>query len=370
MWWSVTFLQSEMEDLCFAVADQASYCTLRQQLDKLWSCPPAPRSRRKVRSTRRQQQLQHFAAQQQAMAASRVGIWQGMGQSLRDLRGMLGYGTRAMPAAGHHSTTGRPTATTAVTSNPYQKSGISTVAGRQHESTCVDAVVSASSEQSNCIFKSQDQQQEQQKLEGLSLLPRLWQSSASPLLPAPAEEGERDHVEPQRAAGGEWGVTDAAVSLKALLGTSRWAASRRQQQQQLPAVDDSGSSIHPQNARAAAGKKATQQRGLTPQQEQLQNVLSTVVPFDAVSITGNKGLTWSAQQGLRVLEEAAERLYTELAVGSFSSGLQVEIQGRLKSVRSVYNKMMRKNCSMEVKTCIDKQFCSTGYRLSSCAHDC
>lgn len=37
--------QSEMEDLCFAVLDTSTFCSLRQELDKLWSSPPPPRSR-------------------------------------------------------------------------------------------------------------------------------------------------------------------------------------------------------------------------------------------------------------------------------------------------------------------------------------
>lgn len=35
-------------------------------------------------------------------------------------------------------------------------------------------------------------------------------------------------------------------------------------------------------------------------------------------------------------------LYRELAVGSFGAGLDVAIQGRLKSLYSVYRKMRRK----------------------------
>jgi hypothetical protein len=34
-----------MEDLCFAVLDTGTFCALRQELDKLWSSPPPPRSR-------------------------------------------------------------------------------------------------------------------------------------------------------------------------------------------------------------------------------------------------------------------------------------------------------------------------------------
>jgi hypothetical protein len=41
---AVVAAQSEMEDLCFAVTDTATFCSLRQQLDKLWSSPPPTRN--------------------------------------------------------------------------------------------------------------------------------------------------------------------------------------------------------------------------------------------------------------------------------------------------------------------------------------
>ena len=57
----------------------------------------------------------------------------------------------------------------------------------------------------------------------------------------------------------------------------------------------------------------------------------------------------SAQRGLALLDDAAGQLYTELSVGSFGSGLDVVIQGRLKSLYSVHHKMMRKGCGLEVR---------------------
>jgi hypothetical protein len=122
------------------------------------------------------------------------------------------------------------------------------------------------------------------------------------------------------------------------------SAAQAQQQQQQPLGGPAASSAAP-----AASRQQPAVHQLTPQQQQLRNVLSTVVSFDAVDLRGSQGLTWSAKQGLKVLEEAAERLYNELAVGSFSSGLDVEIQGRLKSVKSIHNKMTRKACSLEVR---------------------
>lgn len=62
----------------------------------------------------------------------------------------------------------------------------------------------------------------------------------------------------------------------------------------------------------------------------------------------NQTLSCLRRRGLKVLDEAASRLYTELSVGSFGSGLDVTIQGRLKSLRSVHKKMLRKGCTLEV----------------------
>ncbi len=64
----VTCLQSEMEDLCFAVVDPHGYCSLRQQLDSLWSQSRAPtrRSRLRRRAAQQQQQQQRQAEEEKA----------------------------------------------------------------------------------------------------------------------------------------------------------------------------------------------------------------------------------------------------------------------------------------------------------------
>ncbi|WIA39982.1 hypothetical protein OEZ86_013411 [Tetradesmus obliquus] len=315
-------LKSEMEDLCFAVTDTATFCSLRQQLDKLWSSPPPPRSRRRVRSSPRQQQLRALAQQQQELAAARAWAWEeNVGQGLRDLRSLLGFVRLPMRLLKGMRQPVPAAAAAAEDSEQQQQSDVSANAQPN----------SSSSSSSSNLHAAALQQQQQQRNAGLDLLSRVWQQSdaaaATPLLPAPPEG---DSEEPQRASGGDWGVTDAALSLRTLLGSSRWAAGLQPappQQQQQP--------------------KQRAPQPLTAQQQQLLSVLSTVVAFDAVSLKGNRGLTWSAQQGLRVLEEAASRLYMELAVGSFSCGLQVEVQGRLKSLRSVHSKMQRKACSVE-----------------------
>ena len=115
-------------------------------------------------------------------------------------------------------------------------------------------------------------------------------------------------------------------------------------QQQQPALS---ATVSATTDAAAAIAEADVSAMLTPQQRRLASVLATVVPFDAVGLSGGAPLTWSAQRGLSVLEEASAALYREIAVGSFSGGLAVTVQGRLKSLRSVHTKMLRKDCSLE-----------------------
>ena len=82
------------------------------------------------------------------------------------------------------------------------------------------------------------------------------------------------------------------------------------------------------------------------QQKRLEALLSTVVPFDSVNFKSTKALSLSAQRGLEVLDECARLLYSEVGLRSTGPGLSVKIEGRLKSLQSVYRKMARKKCSV------------------------
>jgi hypothetical protein len=302
--------------------------------------------RRRVKSSRRQLQLQQFAEQQQQLAAERTAKW-GHGL-LQRLRQGLGF------------------------QRPWQSTGRSSSSGSSGTSA---AAGDGSSTGSAATVQGPQQEQQQQKPGGLNLLLHgLWPAGASTtaaaaaggppaaggqgLLPAPPMSQPdvtpghpvSSHEEPKRPSGADWGVTDAALSLASLLGsslgglTSSSSSSGLASTAAAPGADASAKPLD------SAPSKSSRKGQLSAQQQQLRNILSTVVPFDAVSLTGsNPGLTWSAQQGLGVLKEAAGRLYNELAVGSFSGGLKVEIQGRLKSLRSVHNKMERKACSVEVR---------------------
>lgn len=402
-----------MEDLCFAVLDTSTFCSLRQELDKLWSSPPPPRSRyqlcrlsirgmhicqylaalhwcryaaksrllpvysrsrqlqlcspngavlawvecslhvrlpcrRRVKSTRRQLQLQQFADQQQQLAAERAAKWG---------RGLIRRLQQRLSLKG-----------------PWQPNSSSSSSESPGSSDASAAAIGASSNSSSADAGStiKGPQPQHQRTGGLNLLLHgLWSSGSSAtaaaggasaaaggqgLLPAPpmsqaditVEQAVTSHEEPKRPSGADWGVTDAALSLRSLLGSSLGSLGSSSISSGM-AVAPAADAAKPADPSANSSSDKPSKGQLSAQQQQLRNILSTVVPFDAVSLTSsNPGLTWSAQQGLSVLKEAASRLYNELAVGSFSGGLKVEIQGRLKSLRSVHNKMERKNCSVEV----------------------
>lgn len=312
--------------------------------------------RRRVKSSRRQLQLQQFAEQQQQLAAERTAKWgQGL---LQRLRQGLGFHRPWQSTVGSSSSSSSEPSAAAADSGS-SAGDAATMQGPQHQQLPL--------------------QQQQQKPGGLNLLLHgLWPAGASTtaaaaagsspaaggqgLLPAPpmSQPGSTpgqpvtSHEEPKRPSGADWGVTDAALSLRSLLGSSLGGlgssssgpTSTATAPAAAPGADAAARPLDVPSSSSSKGSKGQ----LSAQQQQLRNILSTVVPFDAVSLTGsNPGLTWSAQQGLGVLKEAAGRLYNELAVGSFSGGLKVEIQGRLKSLRSVHNKMERKSCSVEVR---------------------
>ncbi|KXZ48440.1 hypothetical protein GPECTOR_28g850 [Gonium pectorale] len=85
---------------------------------------------------------------------------------------------------------------------------------------------------------------------------------------------------------------------------------------------------------------------LTPAQERLRLILSTVVPFECVSFKSLRGLAGSTRRGLEVLDECAALLYNEIQIRSQAGGLGINIQGRLKSLHSVYRKMVRKGVAV------------------------
>jgi hypothetical protein len=308
-------LKAEMEDLCFAVLEEDTYCELRQQLDALWSSPPAPR-RRRARDIGRRRQIARAAARHERELEERAEARAAAGGAgaawRRPLAGLLGLaggggGSSSSGGGGGSSAVG-----VAVAERP-----LAAAAAGTHWRGHSDDLSDHHSDHHDRDGDSASDEERPPPSRPQQLPPRSsgWLSDdRGPLLPAPLG-WEAEGWEPAPSTGGGGSAAAAAPF------SFDWTRS-------------------PSPAAAASL--------LTPQQLQLQNLLSTVVPFDAVSFKSASDLSWSAQRGLALLDEAAGQLYTELSVGSFGSGLDVVIQGRLKSLYSVHNKMLRKGCGLEV----------------------
>eukprot|EP00191_Tetraselmis_sp_GSL018_P022836 CAMPEP_0177622842 /NCGR_PEP_ID=MMETSP0419_2-20121207/28558_1 /TAXON_ID=582737 /ORGANISM="Tetraselmis sp., Strain GSL018" /LENGTH=852 /DNA_ID=CAMNT_0019123301 /DNA_START=64 /DNA_END=2621 /DNA_ORIENTATION=- len=74
----------------------------------------------------------------------------------------------------------------------------------------------------------------------------------------------------------------------------------------------------------------------------MRNLLATVPRFEAVTFSSQRRLRGRVCRGLAEVETCARRLLQELSLEAYAPGLDVCVQGRLKSLYSVHNKMTRK----------------------------
>jgi len=74
----------------------------------------------------------------------------------------------------------------------------------------------------------------------------------------------------------------------------------------------------------------------------MMQLLSTVPRFEAVTFSSQRRLSGEISRGLAELEVCARQLLQELSLESYAPGLDVVVQGRLKSLYSVHKKMTRK----------------------------
>ncbi|KAL4853513.1 putative GTP diphosphokinase RSH1 [Chlorella vulgaris] len=82
---------------------------------------------------------------------------------------------------------------------------------------------------------------------------------------------------------------------------------------------------------------------LTPPQLETKQLIDTVLPFDATTFNIAKLRSGEgARRGLEVLQACAQLLMREIGTESLASGLEVAVQGRLKSLYSTFRKMGRK----------------------------
>ncbi|GAB4816393.1 hypothetical protein N2152v2_003439 [Parachlorella kessleri] len=82
---------------------------------------------------------------------------------------------------------------------------------------------------------------------------------------------------------------------------------------------------------------------LSPQQQQMKELLESVLPFHASTFNMSK---WkraaNARRGLEVLQQCAMLLMREVNMEALAPGLEVSVQGRVKSLYSIFKKMARK----------------------------
>ncbi|KAL4431494.1 hypothetical protein ABPG75_006750 [Micractinium tetrahymenae] len=95
--------------------------------------------------------------------------------------------------------------------------------------------------------------------------------------------------------------------------------------------------------RESGSSRAAEYDWLTPQQQETRELIETVLPFDATTFNIAKLRSGAGgRRGLEVLQACAQLLMREIGTESLASGLEVSVQGRLKSLYSTFKKMARK----------------------------
>ncbi|KAL0045856.1 hypothetical protein WJX82_006850 [Trebouxia sp. C0006] len=81
---------------------------------------------------------------------------------------------------------------------------------------------------------------------------------------------------------------------------------------------------------------------LSADQQQVRQLVKTVLPFHAMGFKNHRAVPAGAAPGLKVLEGCARVLLQTIYLEGYSLGLEVRVEGRLKSMYSIYKKMIRK----------------------------
>ncbi|PSC74447.1 Guanosine-3, 5 -bis(diphosphate) 3 -pyrophosphohydrolase [Micractinium conductrix] len=138
-------------------------------------------------------------------------------------------------------------------------------------------------------------------------------------------------------SGGGGGSVDAAAALR-----------ERQLSHAAASTSTSASTSSAATDAATASTAASDGCGggwewLTEQQQETKELIETVLPFDATTFNIAKLRSGAAgRRGLEVLQACAQLLMREIGTESLASGLEVTVQGRLKSLYSTFKKMARK----------------------------
>lgn len=281
-------LKSEMEDLCFAVLRPRQYCQLRSDLDKLWN----------VQDQRRKQRPED--------------------------KGHL------------------PWPLSSLWHTDKQDTGSKT-------DTQQEIKVPANHEVVRLISDEAESQQGSPHLPAYPSIPVYKEMRAPGVLPTRATWGAALATVSNNSASGS---AVAVLEPPSTLPHSAVVES----QGVTPTITASREHAFPQDAvlleplsQAPSSAPVPPKRSFTPtvQQEQLRSILQTVVPFTAVSFQSSRGVAKSAREGLQILDQCADQLYHEFTLGSYTAGLHIHIEGRLKSLHSVHKKMQRKKQQLD-----------------------
>ncbi|EIE19205.1 hypothetical protein COCSUDRAFT_59689 [Coccomyxa subellipsoidea C-169] len=96
---------------------------------------------------------------------------------------------------------------------------------------------------------------------------------------------------------------------------------------------------------AFSGRTTESTHGRTPAQQEAWELIQTVLPFYAVTFRSGASQQQS-RAALDVLDKCAHRLLYELKMEGLATGLDVHVEGRIKSLYSMYRKMIRKSVSL------------------------
>lgn len=107
------------------------------------------------------------------------------------------------------------------------------------------------------------------------------------------------------------------------------------------AVDDENTLR--EEAAAAVRLKDPEAAFLTQEQLEVRDLVRSVLPFDASTFNmGKLNIPPSARRGLEVLQGTARALLQEITTEGVAAGLEISVQGRVKSLFSAFKKMARK----------------------------
>ncbi|KAL4419557.1 hypothetical protein ABPG77_006888 [Micractinium sp. CCAP 211/92] len=125
-------------------------------------------------------------------------------------------------------------------------------------------------------------------------------------------------------------------------GSTAEAAALRERRQSHAAASTSAAGARGGESSESSGGRAPYS-WLTPQQQEARELIETVLPFDATTFNIAKLRSGAGgRRGLEVLQACAQLLMREIGTESLASGLEVSVQGRLKSLYSTFKKMTRK----------------------------